>query len=122
MDPNLLPEDLRPENMLQRSATDYPIKQTNPVTSYRTVLVRSGTDADYLGWLQLLNGDEVSGYIYIRRPLGAPDLGSTGYVVMDFPPEFLSPLLSILQSGEPLQIRFEQTTADVDGFAFLEHR
>jgi hypothetical protein len=106
--------------MLQRSATDYPIRQTNPVTSYRTSLVRSGTDADYLGWLQLLNGDEVSGYIYIRRPLGVPDLGSTGYVVMDFPPEFLSPLLSILQSGEPLQIQFVQSTANVDGFAFLQ--
>jgi hypothetical protein len=33
MGPNLLPEELRPENMLQRSATDYPIRQTNPVTS-----------------------------------------------------------------------------------------
>jgi hypothetical protein len=119
MDPELLPEELRPENMLHRSATDYPIRQANPVTSYRTFLCRSGTNADFLGWLQLLNGNETSGYSYIRRPLRDPDLGSSGYVVMDVLPEFLSPLLSILQSGEPLQIRFVQSDG---GAAFLEHR
>jgi hypothetical protein len=122
MDPKLLPEALRPENMKQRLAHEYPITQVNPVTGYRTALYRDGTDADFLGWLQLLNGNEDAGYIYIRRPLRIPDLGSSGYVVMDFPPEFSGTLMSILQSGEPLQIRFEQATANADASAFLEHR
>ena len=51
-----------------------------------------------------------------------PYLGSSNYVVMDFPPEDLDPLLRILQSGEPLQIRIFQGTATADPSAFLEHR
>jgi hypothetical protein len=108
--------------MKERSADEYPITQVNPVTGYRTVLYRDGTDADFLGWLRLLNGGDDAGYVYIRRPLGVPDIGSSGYVVMDFPPEFLGTLLSILQSGEPLQVRFEQSTAHADASAFLEPR
>jgi hypothetical protein len=122
MDAGLLPDALRPENMRQRSPVDYPISQVNPITGYRTVLCRDGTDTDFFGWLQLLNGDEAGGYIYIRRQLAAPELGSTGYVVMDVLPELLEPLLNILHSGAPLQVRFAQSTADSSAVAFLENR
>jgi hypothetical protein len=122
MDAKLLPAELRPERMVKLAASDYPVTQTNPITGYRTSLYRSGTAADFLGWIQLVNGAQDAGYIYIRRPVGAPYLGSSRYVVMDFPPELLEPLLRILQSNEPLQIRFYQGAANADASAFLEHR
>jgi hypothetical protein len=88
MDPMALPENLRPDRMLQISVNDFPITQTNPVTGYRTSLYRHGADADFLGWIQLMNGDDDAGYVYIRRPVGPPLLGSSRYVVMDIPRSF----------------------------------
>jgi hypothetical protein len=122
MDPKLLPEDLNPERRLKAAANAFPIEQTNPVTGYLTSLYRSGSSADFLGWIMLVNGNQAAGYIYIRRPVSSPYLGSTRYVVMDVTPELLEPLLRILQGGEPLQIRFYQGAANVDASAFLEHR
>lgn len=122
MDPKLLPKELQPTERLQASANDYPITQTNPVTGYRTTLYRSGATADFLGWITLVNNNQMAGYIYIRRPVSAPYLGSTRYVVMDITPDLLDPLLRILQSGEPLQIRFYQGAANAEASAFLEHR
>lgn len=122
MNPKLLPKDLQPDNLLKPAAGDFPLSQTNPFTEYRTSLYRAGSDADFLGWIELYNGNQVVGYVYVRRPLRSPYLGSTRYVVMDVTPDFLEPLLRILQSGEPLQIRFEQDDASTDGSAFLEHR
>lgn len=65
---DLLPEDLQPDHRLQASENDYPIMQTNPITGYRTSLYRSGSTSDFLGWIQLVNGNQAAGYIYIRRP------------------------------------------------------
>src|SRR5262249_26558558 len=110
------------EQRLQASADAYPIMQTNPITGYLTSLYRSGATADFLGWITLVNGNQAAGYIYIRRPVSSPYLGSTRYVVMDITPDLLDSLLRILKSGEPLQIRFYQGAANVDASAFLEHR
>ncbi len=126
MDPNLLPEDLRPESSIKLAPADYPVTQTNPITGYRTSLYRSGTTSDFLGWIELANVAQTAGYIYIRRPVHPPYLVSSlvgsRYVVMDFPPELLDSLLRILQSNEPLQIRFSQGAPDQDAVAFLMHR
>lgn len=122
MDPKLLPPNLHPERKMDLAQANFPIEQTNPVTGYRTSLYRSGTSADFLGWIRLLNGAQDAGYIYIQRPVQPPHLGSSRYVVMDFPPELLEPLLRILQSSESLQIRFYQGAANADPAAFLEHR
>jgi hypothetical protein len=122
MDSKFLPKDLQPDHQLEVSADDYPLSQTNPVTGYRTSLYRQGTNANFLGWIELVNGDQTTGYIYIMQPVRAPYLGSTRYVVMDITPDLLGSLLRILQSSEPLQIRFEQPAANSDAAAFLEHR
>jgi hypothetical protein len=122
MNSKLLPIDLQPDRRLHASENAFPIMQTNPITGYQTSLYRSGATADFLGWILLVNGNTAAGYIYIRTPVSSPYLGSTGYVVMDITPELLDPLLRILQSGEPLQIRFYQGAANVDASAFLEHR
>ena len=122
MDPKLLPKDLHPDHQLRALEADFPLTQTNPVTGYRISLNRFGTDADFLGYIQLVNGDQAAGYIYIRRPLASPYLGRSRYVVMDFTPDLLDPLLRILQSGEPLQISFYQASANADASAFLGHR
>ncbi len=122
MNSKLLPKNLQPNQQLQVSANDYPLEQTNPVTGYRTSLYREGANADFLGWIELVNGNQQAGYIYIRRPVHSPYLGSTRYVVMDITPDLLDSLLRILQSGESLQIRFYQGAANVDAAAFLEHR
>ena len=121
-DPELIPEDLRPDHRLQASENDYPIRQTNPITGYLTFLYRHGASSDFLGWIMLVNGSQAVGYIYIRRPVSSPYLGSSRYVVMDITPDLLDSLLRILQSGEPLQISFYQGAANADASAFLEHR
>lgn len=122
MDHGLLLKDLHPDQILQASESDYPIAQTNPVTGYQTSLYRIGTNSDFVGWITILNGKEVAGYIYIQRPAMSPRLGSSRYVVMDIAPDLLDALLRILQSSEPLQIRFFQGTANAEASAFLEHR
>jgi hypothetical protein len=122
VDPTLLPADLRPKAKIKLAPAAYPVTQTNPITGYQTALYRSGTTSDFLGWLVLMNGAQAAGYIYVRRPVQPPYLGSTRYVVTDFPPELLDPLLRILQSNEPLQIRFFQAAPNTDAAAFLEHR
>ncbi len=122
MQADLLPDDLRAENMLQASAADFPLAQTNPVTECQSMYYRVGTDANYLGWIKLLNADGAAGYIMIRRPLQAPLLAFNRSIVTDVLPEFLDPLLKILHSGEPLQIRYYQESADSQQYAFLEHR
>ncbi|NKY25868.1 hypothetical protein [Nocardia gamkensis] len=122
MDPALLPDELRSDRRLHVSAADYPLRQVNPVTGYRTSLYRSGRDADFVGWIHLVNGDMTAGYIYIQRPVFGPALGYSRYVIMDVLPELLGPLLKILQSDEPLQIRFYQGAADAEAASFLEHK
>jgi hypothetical protein len=122
VDSKLLPKELQPDQALQFSAEDYPIEQTNPVTGYRTFLFRVGVNADTFGWIQLLNDHEPAGYIYIKRPLTPPFLGSLSpYVVMDFPPDLMETLLTLLTSGEPLQISFQQS-ANEPASAVLGHR
>lgn len=69
-----------------------------------------------------MNGEKAAGYIYIRRHLDSPRLGSSGYIIMDFVPELLEPLLRTLQSVEKVQVRFFQGAADVETSAFLEYR
>jgi hypothetical protein len=122
MDEKVLPKELRAESVLKLAPTDYPVTQTNPVTGYRTSLYRYGATSDYVGWLLLMNNDQAAGYIHLRRNLQRPYLGSTRYIVMDFPPEFLTSLLHILQSKEPLQITFAQQAANQPAAAFLAHR
>jgi hypothetical protein len=121
MDPKLLPADLRPEKKKTFAANEFPVTQTNPITGYRTSLYRSGKNPDFLGWIELMNGNKPAGYIYIQRPLESPYLGSSRYIVMDFAPELLESLLRTLQSSEKLQIRFYQGAANVEASAFLEH-
>lgn len=122
MNPDLLPEDLRDDRRLRAEVADYPIRQVNPVTGYRTVLYRSGTDVDFLGWIELVNEDRTAGYIYIRRPVQSCYLGLDRYVVMDVVPELLESLMRILQSGEPLQLKFFHGAAELEPAAFLMHR
>ena len=122
MHPELLPDDLRAESMLQVSAADFPLAQTNPVTGCQSMYYRVGADADFLGWIKLVNASGAAGYIMIRRPLQAPLLAFNRSIVTDVLPEFLDPLLKILHSGEPLQIRFHQESAESPKYAFLEHR
>jgi hypothetical protein len=122
MDPVALPEYLHPDRRRQAAADDFPITQINPVTGYTTSLVRQGDFADFLGWLTLLNGNKVAGIIVFTPNAQVPELGDTGYVGMYFPPEALDPVLRILQSGEPLQVRFLQSDASSQPFAYLEHR
>ena len=69
-----------------------------------------------------MNADEAAGYIMIRRPLQPPLLAFNRAIVTDVLPEFLDPLLTILHSGEPLQIRYYQESADSQKYSFLEHR
>ncbi|MEV0670343.1 hypothetical protein [Mycobacterium sp. NPDC050441] len=71
MNPELLPEDLRDDRRLSDEDAEYPIRQVNPVTGYRTVLYRSGTDADFLGWIELLNEDRT-------RTRRVPDASGVG--------------------------------------------
>jgi len=44
------------------------------------------------------------------------------YVIMDVLPEHLDGVLRVLQSGEPLQVRYIQPMATTSPVAFLEHR
>ena len=122
MDSEALPDDLRAENELQVVAADFPLAQTNPVSGFQSMYYRVGTDANYFGWIKLMNADEAAGYIMIRRPLQQPLLAFNRAVVTDVLPEFLGPLLTLLQSGEPLQIRYHQESEDSQRYAFLEHR
>ena len=121
MDSEMLPNELRYENKLQADAADFPLAQTNPVTKFQSMYYRLDTDANFLGWLKLMNADEAAGYIMIRRPL-QPLLASSRAIVTDVLPEFLGPLLTVLHSGEPLQIRYYQESEDSQRYAFLEHR
>jgi hypothetical protein len=122
VDSELVPDDLRAENALQVAAADFPLAQTNPVTGCQSMYYRVGTDANYLGWIKLMNADESAGYIMIRRPLQPPLLAVNRAIVTDVLPEFLGPLLTILHSDEPLQIRYYQESADSQKYSFLEHR
>jgi hypothetical protein len=121
MDVNLLPEDLRPENISHPSEDEtYPFVRTNPITGYETYLIGS-SDADFLGWLRLNNGNRPAGYIYISRPASPAALGSD-YVIMNILPEHLDVVIRILRSGEPLQISYSKGSADEDASAMLGHR
>jgi hypothetical protein len=122
MDPSVLPEFLQPNRLRRPLAADYPITRVNPVTAYTTSLVRQGDVANFLGWLTLLNGADVAGYIVFAPNPQVPELGDTGYVAMYFNGEFIEPLLRILQSGEKLQVRFDQQDASMQPMAYLEHR
>src|SRR5438270_6003647 len=102
MDLLALPEDLRRDRLRRPLADDYPITRVNPVTGYTTSIVRQGNLANFLGWLTLLNGTNVTGYIIFSPNPDVPELGDTGYVAMYFSGELLDPLLRILQSGEKL--------------------
>lgn len=122
MDSEMLPNDLRAENKLQAVPADFPLAQTNPVSGLQSMYYRVGTDANYFGWIKLMNAEEAAGYIMIRRPLQQPLLASNRAIVTDVLPEFLGPLLTVLHSGEPLQIRYYQESEDSQRYAFLEHR
>lgn len=98
---------------------DFPMQAEFPFTSYETFIYRNGFDSGrFVGWVRLLNRTEDVGYVYIRRPLEPPFLGS-GYVVMDLLPEMLQPLLTVLQSEKPLAIGFYQGAEDVDPEAYI---
>ncbi|MQY27527.1 hypothetical protein [Nocardia aurantia] len=122
MDQQLLPDELRADHHMRFTATDYPVSQVNPVTGYRTALYRSGSDTDFIGWIELVNDHSTAGYIFFQRPVTGPGLSESRYVILDVLPELLDPLLRILHSDEPLQVRFFQGSDDADAVAFLEHR
>ena len=81
---------------------------TNPVTDYRLSLLGSfGTGIR--GWIELLNGDQAAGYIYLsyQDPLPPDSLSFNGtYIVMHQPASLLSTLLDILRRERSLSIRF----------------
>lgn len=92
------------------------------ITGYSSSLLRIGTHDDYLGWIRLIGETGVPvGYVYLRRPLQPPRISfQKEYVVLDWLPEQLDALLTVLRSGEPLRIRY---SGDEDeGWAFLERR
>ena len=122
MDPSALPEQLQPHRLRRPLAATYPITQINPVTGYTTSIIRQGDVANFLGWLTLLNGTDVAGYIVFAPNPQEPELGDTGYVALYFGGDVLEPLLRILQSGEKLQVRFTQQDASTQPMAYLEHR
>jgi hypothetical protein len=92
------------------------------VTGYTTSLIRQGDSANFLGWLTLLNGTDIAGYIVFAPNPQVPELGDTGYVALYFGGNLLEPLLRILQSGEKPQVRFTQSDAATQPMAYLEHR
>lgn len=122
MDPSALPEQLQPHRLRRPLAATYPITRINPVTGYTTSIIRQGDLANFLGWLTLLNGTDVAGYLVFGPNPQVPELGDTGYVAMYFGGDVLEPLLRILQSGEKLQVRFTQQDESMQPMAYLEHR
>jgi hypothetical protein len=93
---------------------------TGDVYAYRTTILRMEANANFLGWIELVNKDgNPVAYIYIRKPLKSPELSfDRDYAVFDWLPEELNNLLAILNSGEPLRVRASEKPA----WAFLEHR
>jgi len=92
MDPSALPEQLQPHRLRRPLAATYPITRINPVTGYATSIIRQGDVANFLGWLTLLNGTDVAGYIVFTPNPQVPELGDTGYVAMYFGGDVLEPL------------------------------
>lgn len=85
------------------------------------VTLTNGAHNKIYGWIELLQGNEISGYLYlIDRPPGEPRLSSEKkYIVMDFPISMLDTLLKILREEKPQQIRYSKFGNNA-AVAFLE--
>jgi hypothetical protein len=79
---------------------------TNPVTGYNITLDPS-QDGNFLGWIELLNGQKDAGYVYFETPVSPPHLSSAKtYIVMSFQPSFFDSLLTILHTEKQIKISF----------------
>ncbi|TYO61382.1 hypothetical protein FXV83_38365 [Bradyrhizobium hipponense] len=81
----------------------------------------NGSDNKLWGWIELLNGSQIVGYIYVTETAPRePHLNSDKtYVVMDAPISLLDTLLNILRNEKPLRIRYSKF-GNSQATAFLE--
>jgi len=81
----------------------------------------NGASNQVFGWIELLQGNEIAGYLYVTdKPPGEPRLsGDKKYIVMDFPIAMLDTLLAVLRNEKPLQIRYDKR-GTAAASAFLE--
>lgn len=84
------------------------IIKDNPITGHRLVLLPPTTQQPRLfGWIELMNGPESAGFIYLDDEARDPHLNLAGtYIVTAMPVASLDTLLSILASGRALRIRY----------------
>ena len=111
----------RPDDIV-KGLGDNDVEFEAKVTGYSSSLLRIGTHDDYLGWIRLIGETGVPvAYIYLRRPLQPPRISfKKEYVVLDWLPEQLEALLSVLGGNEPLRIRY--SGSEDEGWAFIERR
>ncbi|MFY9607078.1 MAG: hypothetical protein WAU45_00520 [Blastocatellia bacterium] len=89
-----------------------PLRQvTKKITSYNVTLLGSAS-GKLRGWIELRDGSDYAGYIYLtdEDPLPKDYLGGSDYVVMHQRSTTLENLLSILRNEKNLQIRFSDNS------------
>lgn len=88
-----------------------------PVSSYSVTMLSNG-----FGWIQLKDGEEDAGYIYVNdRPNQKDRFGGIGgphpYIVMHQPLELWQTLLDVLRNEGPLYIRgYQPEGGEVSAF------
>ena len=93
----------------------------HPITGYQITIMNPSPTGALFGWLELLNGSEQVGYVYLDDTDVSPPRGGAGYIVTHMPWSQLGNLLTILKSGGPLQIRlYDPQTPGVLPSAFIE--
>ena len=101
------------------------IQKANPITSHSLFLMPpTAHQAEPFGWIQLLNGVNQAGYIYLittQQPKD-PHLSFDGsYIVTNMPMASLPVLLDILRNEQSLQIRFfDPEAAGISPSVFIE--
>jgi len=96
------------------------VKLVNPITDFRIYYV--GCISDFAGWIALLNGNQVAGYVYLSNKAQGPRLGGFGkYIVMSRPVAEFPFLFALLGSGRNMQITYHGDDAEgKNAIAFLE--
>jgi len=93
----------------------------HPITGYHITIMNPTPTGALFGWLELVNGNQQVGYVYLEDADLSPPHGGAGYIVMHMPWSQLGNLLTVLKSGEPLQIRlYDPQTPGVLPSAFIE--
>src|SRR5882757_4199866 len=97
-------------------------EQVNKFTSYEVTLMSSPkVPSNVFGWIDLKNGSDDMGFIYLSDRPVAPRLGSSRYIVTSIALSMLPSVLDILDSSSDMQIRyFDPQTAGFLPSAFLE--